>query len=57
MTTIRQVAINRRRRESAEYQAKLDHIREQVASGELTIRKASAAQQRRWQQEREQRSR
>jgi hypothetical protein len=51
-----QRAINKHR-ESAEHQAKLDRIREQVASGELVIRKATAAERRRWQQEREQRSR
>ena len=46
-----QRAINRRR-ESAEHQAKLERIREQVASGELVIRKATAAERRAWQQER-----
>lgn len=45
-----------KRRESTEHQAKLDRIREQVASGELVVRKATAAERRRWQQEREQRS-
>jgi hypothetical protein len=51
-----QRAINKLR-ESDERQAKRDRIREQVASGELVIRKATAAERRRWQQEREQRSR
>lgn len=55
MSTGQQRAINKRR-ESAEHQAKLDHLREQVASGELVIRKATAAERRQWQREREKRS-
>jgi len=57
MATTRQVAINRRHRENADYQAKLDQIKNQVASGSLKIRKATAAERRQWQREREQRSR
>jgi hypothetical protein len=48
-----QRAINKRR-ESAEHQAKRDRIREQVASGELVIRKATAEERRRFKREREQ---
>ena len=44
-------------RESAERQAKRDRIKAQVASGELVIRRATAAERRQWQREREQRSR
>jgi anti-sigma28 factor (negative regulator of flagellin synthesis) len=50
-----QRAINKRR-ESAEHQAKLDRLREQIASGGLVIRQATAAERRQWQREREQRS-
>jgi hypothetical protein len=42
-----QRAINQRR-EAGERQAKRDRIREQVASGELVIRKATAAERRQW---------
>ena len=50
-----QRAINKRR-ETAAHQAKLDEIREQVASGKLVIRQATAAERRQWQREREQRA-
>jgi hypothetical protein len=44
-----------KRRESAERRSKRDRIREQIQSGELRVRKATAAERRQWQQEREQR--
>jgi len=45
-----------KRRESAEHQAKLDRIREQIASGELVVRRATAEERRRFRREREQSS-
>jgi hypothetical protein len=46
---------SRESRESRERQERRDRIRLQVASGELTITKASSAQVEQWRQEREQR--
>jgi len=48
-----QKTINKRR-ESAEYQAKLERIAQQVKAGELVIRKATAQERRRFKREREQ---
>lgn len=50
MTTQRSINLSR---QAAERQAKLDRIREQVASGELRIRQATAAELRRWREQRD----
>lgn len=42
------VAVARHEREHAARQAKLDHIREQVAAGRLVIREMSDAERARW---------
>jgi anti-sigma28 factor (negative regulator of flagellin synthesis) len=59
-STLGSVAANQRTRNqtrvSAERQAKLDRIREQIESGQLRVRQASAAERRQWQREREQRN-
>ena len=48
------VAKTTRERELEARQAKLDHLQEQVASGELVIRKMTAAERAKWATERRQ---
>ena len=53
MTSTQQIVTNRRNRESAERQAKRDQLRDQIACGKLKVRKATAAEMRRFRQERD----